>query len=117
MNKELTPLEALEEYKSIKDYYYHRAKENCYKVITLRVFDEEDKIYETIENELKRLEKQNEILERTLNKVVGEKNGLAEILRIIKEHKLMNYVIKNKKCASMYHLTQDEIDLLKEELA
>lgn len=35
-------------------------------------------------------------------------------LKIIEEHKLLNYVLKNKKCASMYHLTDEEFDLLKE---
>ena len=39
-----------------------------------------------------------------------------EALEIIKKHKLLNYVIKNKKCANMYHLTDEEIDLLKEVL-
>lgn len=39
-----------------------------------------------------------------------------KVLEIIKEHKLMNYVIKNKKCADMYHLNNEEIELLKEAL-
>lgn len=34
-------------------------------------------------------------------------------LEIIKEHKLLNYVLKNKKCASMYHLSEEDCDLLK----
>lgn len=37
-----------------------------------------------------------------------------EILEIIKKHKLLNYVLKNKKCANMYHLSKEEIDLLRE---
>lgn len=37
-------------------------------------------------------------------------------LEIIKEHKLLNYVLKNKKCANMYHLSKEECDLLKEAL-
>lgn len=37
-----------------------------------------------------------------------------EVLEIIKEHKLLNYVIKNKKCANMYHLSTNEIKDLKE---
>ena len=37
-------------------------------------------------------------------------------LEIIKNHKLMNYVLKNKKCADMYHLTEEECDFLKEVL-
>ena len=39
-----------------------------------------------------------------------------EILEIIKKHKLLNYVLKNKKCANMYHLSKEECDLLKEAL-
>lgn len=37
-----------------------------------------------------------------------------EILEIIRTHKLLNYVIKNKKCATMYHLTDEELNKLKE---
>ena len=37
-------------------------------------------------------------------------------LEIIKEHKLLNYVLKNEKCANMYHLSKEEKDLLKEVL-
>lgn len=37
-----------------------------------------------------------------------------EILEIIKKHKLLNYVLKNGKCANMYHLSKEEIDLLRE---
>lgn len=35
-------------------------------------------------------------------------------LKIIKDHKLLNYVLKNEKCANMYHLSKEEKDLLKE---
>lgn len=37
-------------------------------------------------------------------------------LEIIKEHKLLNYVLKNEKCANMYHLSKEKCDLLKEAL-
>lgn len=37
-----------------------------------------------------------------------------EILEIIKKHKLLNYVLKNEKCANMYHLSKEEIYLLRE---
>ena len=37
-----------------------------------------------------------------------------KVIEIIKKHKLMNYVLKNSKCASMYHLSIDEILFLKE---
>lgn len=38
-----------------------------------------------------------------------------EAIAIIKKHNLLNYVIKNKarKCASMYKLTEEEIEVLK----
>ena len=36
------------------------------------------------------------------------------VLEIIKKHKLLNYVLKNEKCANMYHLSKEEIDLLRE---
>ena len=34
-------------------------------------------------------------------------------LEIIRKHKLLNYVIKNRKCANMYHITDEEIKMLK----
>lgn len=37
-----------------------------------------------------------------------------ELLEIIKKHKLLNYVLKNEKCANMYHLSKEEINLLRE---
>lgn len=37
-----------------------------------------------------------------------------KLLEIIKNHKLLNYVIKNEKCASMYQLEESQIKLLKE---
>ena len=37
-------------------------------------------------------------------------------LDIIKNHKLLNYVLKNPKCAAMYHLSVKEIEQLKEVL-
>ena len=38
---------------------------------------------------------------------------LDKLLEIIKKHKLLNYVIKNEKCAKMYNLSKEEIELLK----
>ena len=35
-------------------------------------------------------------------------------IEIIRDHKLLNYILKNEKCANMYHLSKEEIDLLKE---
>jgi hypothetical protein len=37
-------------------------------------------------------------------------------LEIIKRHKLLNYVLKNPKCARMYHLSDNDIIRLKEEM-
>ena len=37
-----------------------------------------------------------------------------EVLELVKTHKLLNYVIKNEKCAKMYNLTEKEINKLKE---
>ena len=37
-----------------------------------------------------------------------------EVLEIIRTHKLLNYVIKNKKCANMYHLSSEKLELLKD---
>ena len=37
-----------------------------------------------------------------------------EVLEIVKTHKLLNYVIKNEKCAKMYNLTEKEINKIKE---
>ena len=34
-------------------------------------------------------------------------------IKIIKEHKLLNYVLKNPKCAKMYNLNQEKIEFLK----
>lgn len=33
---------------------------------------------------------------------------------IIRKHKLLNYVIKNRKCASMYGLSDAELAILEE---
>lgn len=49
----------------------------------------------------------------TLN-AIGTIEKDLEILEIIRTHKLLNYVIKNKKCANMYHLTCEKLGLLEE---
>ena len=36
----------------------------------------------------------------------------GKVIEIIKRHKLLNYVIKNKKCAKMYGLTDEEVAIL-----
>ena len=40
--------------------------------------------------------------------------NILAALDVIKEHKLLNYVLKNEKCANMYHLSKEKCDLLKE---
>lgn len=35
-------------------------------------------------------------------------------IEIIKQHKLLNYVLKNDKCVKMYCLSTNDIELLKE---
>ena len=52
MNK--TPLEAFNQFKGIKEYYFQKAKE---KGGTLRLFGEEDEICAKVENALKTFEK------------------------------------------------------------
>lgn len=57
MNKnimEKTPLEAFNQFKGIKEYYFQKAKE---KGGTLRLFGEEDEICAKVENALKTFEK------------------------------------------------------------
>lgn len=39
---------------------------------------------------------------------------MSRTLDIIKEHKLLNYILKNEKCANMYNLSEEEIETLKE---
>lgn len=43
-----------------------------------------------------------------------ENQKKLKALEIIKEHKLLNYVLKNEKCANMYHLSKEEKDLLRD---
>lgn len=81
-------------------------------------------LYNEIENDLKRLDekehnlkvemKVNAGLIKRLARITKEKEKQDEILRIIKKHKLLNYVLKNPKCAGMYHLSEIEIALLRE---
>lgn len=37
-----------------------------------------------------------------------------EVMKIIKEHKLLNYVLENENFAEAYHLSDEEIEILKE---
>ena len=70
---------------NIRDYYNETVIDN-YRTYTENIF-----------------EKELDIIEKDL-----------ELLEIIKKHKLLNYVLKNEKCANMYHLSKEECDLLRE---
>ena len=74
---------------------------------------------------LKALEKLQEIVSEEFNIDIAygpEYELFCEIgknliaLEIIIKHKLLNYVLKNPKCAKMYNLSNIDIDILKEVL-
>ena len=74
-----------------------------------------------IEDEKKLKENQERIEElEELNNAMylrhHEDRKKLKALEIIKEHKLLNYVLKNEKCANMYHLSEREKDILKKGL-
>lgn len=81
----MTPLEALEKIKRELSYIE---------------FDEEQQIVLSAGQDY---EEETDTIEKSL-----------KALEIIKNHKLLNYILKNEKCASMYHLSKEEINLLKE---
>ncbi len=140
MNKELTPLEALQEYKMIKNYFDRKAHE---KIQTLRVFNNEDELYSIIETALKeyeRLKKLYKLEEETskhLNKTVllmnEEINKQLKAFEIIvkkevniefwlsfnvgvmtyKEYTNLNKILVITSINKEV-LTQEEFDLLKE---
>ena len=69
--------------------------------------------FEIIEKALKEYEG-FQIVFKLSNRNEGKKvHDNLKALEIIKNHKLLNYVLKNEKCAKMYHLSQEDIDLLK----
>ena len=55
-------------------------------------------------------------LAQEFGKTIIEDEKKLKALEIIKEHKLLNYVLKNEKCANMYHLSEREKDILKKGL-
>ena len=65
---------------------------------------------------LKELFESNPIVfeEMNLNHLFVIIDKELRLLEIIKNHKLLNYVIKNEKCASMYQLNESQIKLIKE---
>lgn len=52
----------------------------------------------------------DEVAEEYCNDLLEE----LEIMNIIRKHKLLNYVIKNDKCAKMYGLSVEDKKCLKE---
>ena len=103
-NKELTALEALSVIYNLEDLQGGK--------------DEFWKAYRIIENALKDYEMEHTLrirLENINYELVREKQEnekKLKALEIIKNHKLLNYVLKNPKCASMYHLDKSEIEFL-----
>lgn len=77
-----------------------KSKEALQKI---RDYNNEEVYYDDCTCYENKFEKELEIIEKDL-----------EIVEIIKKHKLLNYVLKNEKCANMYHLSKEEIDLLRE---
>ena len=57
-----------------------------------------------------------DILEKHSVPSLDDLENILAALDVIKEHKLLNYVLKNEKCANMYHLSKEKCDLLKEAL-
>ena len=114
MSKELEALNNLVERLAIKKYD-DKGNLICWESTI-------DKEYNIIETALKRLEelekafkllsKEDEKTKKFLTKEI-EKNRALEI---IKKHKLLNYVLKNEKCANMYHLSQEDKDFLLKEV-
>lgn len=49
----------------------------------------------------------------TIKQALTQKSKKELAFDIVKKHKLLNYVLKNPKCASMYHLQENEIGLLR----
>lgn len=79
----------------------------------IRDYDD-DIIYS--ENGIVKTKEDKDILEDFIIKKSTSYIRRLEAFRIIKEHKLLNYIFKNEKCANMYHLSKEEIKVLKEVL-
>ena len=63
---------------------------------------------------LTKLGQLEDIEEKHSISLLDELDKKLTMLEIIKKHKLLNYVLKNEKCANMYHLSKEECDLLRE---
>ena len=110
MNKELTPLQALEEMYNVfrKDTWYEAVYNKQYETIKKSL-----KVYEQLKTDYDEMDRINTELNLSNHQLRDENVKLKKALKIIKEHKLLNYVIKNQKCAAMYHLSEEEIEHLK----
>ena len=87
--------------------------------LTRNVLTETSPMYELGEwadNEeaLDKLDQLEDIEEKHNISSLDDLDKKLTILKIIKKHKLLNYVLKNEKCANMYHLSKEECDLLRE---
>ena len=119
MSKELTPLEALEKVRNCT-YPFASDNQKAFDVIetALKNYEDLQKVLDdfgihNIQNLIDTL-KNISFLETELLGQSQELNVKNKALEIIKKHKLLNYVLKNQKCANMYHLSKEEIDSLKE---
>lgn len=121
----MTPLEALESLKNLSHDVQYASKipsiDNELKIIetALKRIPDLEKALDSEIDYGAMMNKQGLELKRNLNKACKQLNEYGiklKALDIIVKHKLMNYIIKNKKCANMYHLTNEEIDLLKDVL-
>ena len=66
------------------------------------------------EEALDKLDQLEDIEEKHNISSLDDLDKKLTMLEIIKKHKLLNYVLKNEKCANMYHLSKEECDLLRE---
>ena len=87
--------------------------------LTKNVLTETSPMYELgewVDNEeaLDKLGQLEDIEEKYNISSLDDLDRKLTVLEIIKKHKLLNYVLKNEKCANMYHLSKEECDLLRE---
>lgn len=97
--------------KGLENFYYIKETLKHYGCFSSDI----EKAFDTIESELKRLDELEikfNIADNLVNELDKDNQEQYEILQIIKKHKLLNYVIKNEKCATMYQLTKEEIEKL-----
>ena len=101
-------------------------KEECLEVIEKALLElkaikeaKPSEAVECFENMQERIASNISTIEyTTIKQALLKAEKLEKAWEIVKKHKLLNYVLKNKaaKCASMYHLTDEEKNILKEVL-